>query len=115
MSRHLLLQPLLRRKMPGAIALTRATQPARPTPDARGPVSKALVYFALAEDRDAARAFIDAFPKKGHKTAQAQGWWQAALILRHQGMELTGYEMAPDFALYGGGYSWPYYNPGTGR
>lgn len=75
-----------------------------------GQYQKALAYFALAEDRDAARAFIDAFPKKGHKTAQAQGWWQAALILRHQGMELTGYEMAPDFALYGGGYSWPYYN-----
>ncbi len=77
-----------------------------------GQYQKALAYFALAEDRDAARAFIDAFPKKGHKTAQAQGWWQAALILRHQGMELTGYEMAPDFALYGGGYSWPYYNQG---
>ena len=77
-----------------------------------GQYQKALTYFALPENRDAAQAFINTLPKNGPKTAQAKAWWQAALLLRHQGMELTGYEMAPDFALYGGGYSWPYYDSG---
>lgn len=77
-----------------------------------GQYQKALAYFVSAEHRDAAQTFINTLPKKGPKAAQAQAWWQAAQILRYQGMELTGYEMAPDFALYDGGYSWPYYSWG---
>lgn len=77
-----------------------------------GQYQKALTYFALAENRDAAQAFINTLAKNGPKTAQAKAWWQAAQILRYQGMELTGYEMAPDFALYEGWYSWPYYSWG---
>ena len=59
--------------MPGAIALTPPLQPARPTPDARGPVSKALVYFALAEDQRRRRAFIDLLPKRDTKQAPGAG------------------------------------------
>ncbi|MDC0694832.1 hypothetical protein AB9C65_05500 [Klebsiella pasteurii] len=73
---------------------------------------KALTYFVLAENRDAAQTFITTLPKNGPKTAQAQAWWQAAQILRHQGMALTGYEMVPDFAVYDGWYSSPYYGWG---
>lgn len=77
-----------------------------------GQYQKALTYFAIPEDRERALSFINTVPKKGQKIATAQAWWQAALVLRNQGMWLTGYEMAPDFALFDGGYSWPYYDWG---
>jgi hypothetical protein len=54
-------------KNAGRESADQATQSARTTPDAHGPVAKALAYFALTEDRDAAQAFINALPTKGHK------------------------------------------------
>ncbi|WP_052332708.1 hypothetical protein [Phytobacter massiliensis] len=77
-----------------------------------GQYQKALAYFDVAEERLMAQRYLDVLPKGGPKLAKAQAWWQAALILRDQGMRLTGYEMSPDFALYDGGYSWPYYDDG---
>ncbi|HCB1498929.1 TPA: hypothetical protein MYO83_001763 [Klebsiella michiganensis] len=77
-----------------------------------GQYQKALTYFAIPEDRKRALSFINTVPKKGQKIATAQAWWQAALVLRNQGMWLTGYEMAPDFALFDGWYSSPYYDWG---
>ncbi|MCI1014041.1 hypothetical protein HWE04_09260 [Herbaspirillum sp. C7C2] len=42
--------------------------------------------------------------------SRAQGWYEAAVIARRQGMEIMGYEQGPDFAVYGGSYPW-----GAGR
>jgi hypothetical protein len=35
---------------------------------------------------------------------RAQGWYEAAVIARRQGMEIMGYEQGPDYAVYGGSY-----------
>jgi len=46
-----------------------------------------------------ARAYLAAGARR-----TVAGEVEAARILRHEGMELTGTELAPDFALFGGGY-----------
>jgi len=38
-------------------------------------------------------------------TGRAEAYYRAAKLARQSGMELLGYEMAPDFATFGGGYS----------
>ncbi|MEQ0476655.1 hypothetical protein [Klebsiella sp. JB_Kp019] len=49
-----------------------------------GQYQKVLVYFALAEDRDAAQAFINALPKKDKKRlrSRASGKRRGACVIR---------------------------------
>ncbi len=66
----------------------------RETPDAWRLRAKARDYGrALERGQHAWRA-----------NSRAQGWYEAALIARRQGMEIMGYEQGPDFAVYGGSY-----------
>ncbi|MGH8779551.1 hypothetical protein [Paraburkholderia sp.] len=44
------------------------------------------------------------------RTARARGWFDAATLAREHGMEIMGYEQAPDFATFGGMYTY-----GVGR
>lgn len=75
-----------------------------------GRYQEAVNYFAIPNYRQAAQAFADrlkvAQDKTGDKTARAQAYYQAAALLRSQGLEFTGYEMTPDYAIYGAGYSY---------
>lgn len=71
--------------------------------------NEALVYFQT-ENRQWAKQFINnlnaAHNLKASKLARAQAYYQAALLLRKQGLELISYEMTPDYAIYGANYSY---------
>lgn len=41
-------------------------------------------------------------------TGRAQAYYQAAVLARYSGVELLGYEMAPDYAVFSGHYSLEY-------
>lgn len=75
-----------------------------------GLYQQALNYFAIPNYSEAAQLFAEqlttAQDKTADKTARAQAYYQAALLLRSQGLELTGYEMTPDYAIYGASYSY---------
>ena len=43
--------------------------------------------------------------KSAAPLARAQAYYRAANLLRAQGLEFTGYEMTPDYAIYGAGYN----------
>jgi Tfp pilus assembly protein PilF len=74
--------------------------------------------------RAKAREYGEALERAAHgwrSTARAEGWYRAALIARRQGMEIMGYEQGPDYAVYGGGYTYGagrdgsvYYDAGNG-
>src|SRR5690606_29517066 len=53
-----------------------------------------------------AQQFNMARQSSNARLARAQAYYQAATLLREQGLELTGYEMTPDYAIYGAGYSY---------
>ncbi len=38
---------------------------------------------------------------------RADALWEAARLAREHGMELQGFELAPDFAIWGGSFEWP--------
>lgn len=40
-------------------------------------------------------------------TTRADALWEAARFVREHGMELQGFELAPDFALWDGNHEWP--------
>lgn len=44
--------------------------------------------------------------KSADKNARAKSYYQAAALLRSQGLDFTGYEMTPDYNIYGAGYSY---------
>ncbi|WP_431224186.1 hypothetical protein ACQ86O_03775 [Serratia sp. L9] len=75
-----------------------------------GRYQEAVDYFAIPNYRQAAQAFADtlkiAQDKTADKAARAKAYYQAAVLLRSQGLEFTGYEMTPDYAIYGAGYSY---------
>ncbi|KAF1048610.1 MAG: hypothetical protein GAK35_00160 [Herbaspirillum frisingense] len=63
--------------------------------------------------RAKAREYGEALEQGRHawrSTRRAEGWYRAAVIARRQGMEIMGYEEGPDYAAYGGGYTY-----GAGR
>lgn len=75
-----------------------------------GRYQEAINYFAIPNYGQAAQEFADrlkvAQDKTGDKTTRAEAYYQAAALLRSQGLEFTGYEMTPDYAIYGAGYSY---------
>ncbi len=75
-----------------------------------GRYQEAVSYFAIPNYRQAAQEFADrlnaAKDKTADKTARAKAYYQAAVLLRSQGLEFAGYEMTPDYAIYGAGYSY---------
>lgn len=78
--------------------------------DAEG---NARITLADWRMRRAAREYGAALNDAQHAwraTARAQGWYKAAVLARQRGMEILGYEQAPDFAELGGALSF-----GTGR
>lgn len=57
--------------------------------------------------RAKAREYGEALERGQHgwrAVTRAQGWYEAAVIARRQGMEIMGYEQGPDYAVYGGSY-----------
>ena len=44
--------------------------------------------------------------KTSDKRAKAKAYYHAATLLRKQGLEFMGYEMTPDYAIYGAGISY---------
>ncbi|MFZ1872344.1 MAG: hypothetical protein WAU54_06100 [Chania sp.] len=75
-----------------------------------GRYQEAVNYFAIPNYGQAAQEFAErlkvAQDKTGDKTTRAKAYYQAAALLREQGLEFTGYEMTPDYAIYGAGYSY---------
>ncbi|WON77172.1 hypothetical protein [Serratia sp. UGAL515B_01] len=75
-----------------------------------GRYQEAVNYFAIPNYRQAALEFAEhlktAQDKTVDKTARAQAYYQAAILLRSQGLVFTGYEMTPDYAIYGASYSY---------
>jgi hypothetical protein len=72
---------------------------------------KAVVHLESDPTKEAAANFTKALEdaKAGwFDISRARALYQAALIARHSGMEILGYEEAPDYAIdhgaYGGGY-----------
>ncbi|ELY3084762.1 hypothetical protein SME02_001759 [Klebsiella aerogenes] len=61
-----------------------------------GQYQKALPYFDNQQDRQLAQSFVDTLPESGSKIDQAEGWWQAAVILREHGDNLMSYFLDPD-------------------
>lgn len=75
--------------------------------------------------RAKAREYGEALEQARHawrSTRRAEGWYRAAVIARRQGLEIMGYEQGPDYAVYGGGYTYGagrdgsvYYDAGNDR
>lgn len=68
---------------------------------------------ALPNSRQKAADYGAAIRQAGNawgRTARAQAWFAAARIARRDGLDIMGYEQAPDYAVYGGNYTY-----GAGR
>ncbi|MGF6192325.1 hypothetical protein [Serratia sp. 2723] len=75
-----------------------------------GRYDEAVNYFAIPNYRQTAQDFANlmkaAQDKAADKNARAKSYYQAAALLRSQGLDFTGYEMTPDYNIYGAGYSY---------
>ncbi|CAI1895191.1 Uncharacterised protein [Serratia proteamaculans] len=75
-----------------------------------GRAQEAMGYFDIPNYRQVAQQYADtlktAQDKTTDKLARAQAYYQAATLLRTQGLTFTGYEMTPDYAIYDAGYSY---------
>lgn len=75
-----------------------------------GRAQEAMGYFDIPNYRQVAQQYADtlktAQDKTTDKLARAKAYYQAATLLRTQGLTFTGYEMTPDYAIYGAGYSY---------
>lgn len=71
--------------------------------EALGHFDDATLRFKAQEYVDARRAAL-----RGGRIERAQAWQQAAAIARVDGLELLGYEFAPDLAVWEGAYPNPY-------
>ncbi|WP_159566923.1 hypothetical protein [Budvicia diplopodorum] len=84
-----------------------------------GRYDDALAYFQFASHQQWAKQYIDSLKVannlKADKLTRAQAYYQAALLLRNQGVELISYEMTPDYAIYGADYSYVGDSYDTGR
>ncbi|WP_277964039.1 hypothetical protein [Pseudomonas sp. RIT-To-2] len=70
-------------------------------------------YLVTATARGWAKAYGAALDDAQHAwrdTTRARAWYAAATLARQHGMEIMGYEQAPDFAEFGGAYTY-----GAGR
>ncbi|HEJ0416249.1 TPA: hypothetical protein SLP42_003102 [Klebsiella aerogenes] len=65
-----------------------------------GQYQKALPYFDNQQDRQLAQSFVDLLPESVSKITQAEGWWQAAVILREHGNNLMSYLWDPDLTSF---------------
>lgn len=74
-----------------------------------GRYQEALDYFAVPNYRQAAQQVgeaLNAAANNGNgKLVRAQSFYQAATLLGSQGLNLTGYEMTPDYGIYQANYS----------
>ncbi|WP_053150556.1 hypothetical protein [Pseudomonas sp. P97.38] len=73
-----------------------------------GRYDEAPAYFDNADLQDKARAYGQArqdAESRWWPTRQAEAYYHASRIARQWGMELLGYEMAPDYASLGGSYA----------
>jgi len=68
---------------------------------------EALKYFDDAGVRAKAQAYVDArrVATSGDRIEQAQAWYAAARAARMDGMQILGYELDPDFQVYGGDFN----------
>lgn len=75
-----------------------------------GRYQEAVNYFAFPAYRQFAQEFVDSINAAKNKTsdkrAKAKAYYHAATLLRKQGLEFMGYEMTPDYAIYGAGISY---------
>lgn len=77
-----------------------------------GKYQQAVTYFDIPNYREAAQKLADLMAKakqtniSSRERAQAQ--YEAARLLRYNGIELVAYEMYPDYAITSGQYSSPY-------
>ncbi|MGL5486333.1 MAG: tetratricopeptide repeat protein [Shewanella sp.] len=69
-----------------------------------GAMAEAPVYFSNPKlntsVQDYANALTTAKSRKGIESARA--YWTAAELARHQGMDILGFELAPDYSIYAG-------------
>lgn len=69
-----------------------------------GAIAEAPAYFSNptlnANVQEYGKALTTAKSSKGIKSARA--YWAAAELARHQGMEILGFELAPDYSIYAG-------------
>ncbi|WP_434579277.1 hypothetical protein J3P95_25020 [Pseudomonas sp. Z5-35] len=73
-----------------------------------GRYDEAAAYFDNAELQDKARAYAKLRQEAESKwwpTSRAEAYFNASVIARKSGMQLLGYEMAPDYASLDGNYS----------
>jgi len=66
----------------------------------------ALRYFDDPKLKPLAQEYQSAFKRTQGSAGKAEAWYALALVARHNGMELLGYELAPDFANWGGNYEY---------
>lgn len=62
----------------------------------------ALRYFDDPKLKSLAQQYRDALKRTQRVAGRAEAWYAAAVLARHNGMELLGYELAPDFANWDG-------------
>ncbi|PPK73908.1 hypothetical protein B0F87_11319 [Methylobacter tundripaludum] len=71
-------------------------------------MDEAIAYFDDIERSSLAKEYRNTIRKASSwwrgRIAKAEAWYSAALLARFEGMELMGYERAPDFANWNGTY-----------
>jgi tetratricopeptide (TPR) repeat protein len=67
---------------------------------------EALGYFDDAELKKKAQTYVDArrTTARGDHVEQAQAWYAAARAARFDGIDILGYELDPDYQMYGGSF-----------
>jgi hypothetical protein len=67
---------------------------------------EALAYFEDPALKTKAKTYVDArrATRSGDRVEQAKAWYAAAHSARVDGLELLGYELDPDYAMYDGQY-----------
>jgi cellulose synthase operon protein C len=69
----------------------------------------AIRYFDDEHVRSVAEEYLTALGRANSwwrsRVVRAEAWYSAATIARYDGMEILGFEMSPDYAVLGGGFS----------
>ncbi|TLJ02995.1 hypothetical protein [Escherichia sp. E4385] len=77
-----------------------------------GQYQQAVSYFDIPNYRKMAQQLADLMEKSQNNNInnqeRAQAQYEAARLLRYNGIELVAYEMYPDYAITSGAYSTPY-------
>jgi hypothetical protein len=71
---------------------------------------EALAYIDDKDLKAKAQSYVAArrATRNGNRIDQAQAWFDAASSARFDGMELLGYELDPDYQIWGGDFSYGY-------